>query len=185
MGWALGAGLQLAVRERARAAHAVLDVALHVQLSGGVVRLHDPVAAGGVVPALHEQGRKARPREGERAEEARAAGSHHNGTRVGRHGGVRPAEGLLVHHADALLGVGAGQLGEDGRLLRGAARELRAQGEGEHDVGLLARVDGATATLDAPELRRVDAQLLGERLFAEGELALVTSVELREVNPYA
>lgn len=81
--------------------------------------------------------------------------------------------------------MGAGQLGEDGRLLGGAAREFRAQGEGEHDVGLLARVDGATAALDAPELRRIDAQLLGERLLAEGELALVTSVELREVDPYA
>ena len=149
------------------------------------MRLHHPAAAGGVVPALHEQGRKARPRKGERAEEARAAGAHHHGARVGRRGGVRPAEGLLVHHADALLGVGAGQLGEDGRLLGGAARELRAQGEGEHDVGLLARVDGATPTLDASELRRIDAQLFGERILAEGELALVAPVELREVDPYA
>ena len=179
MGRALCARLKLAVRERAGSADAELDVALGVEDARRVMRRDDLAAASRVVAALHEQRPQAHAGKRQRAEKARAPRPDHDDAAVG-HALYRlgEQEGLLVHEPHALLGANPGELAQKGALRVLACAQPDARGEGQHNVVLLARVDGAAPALDPRELTLGHAELLCDGATQRGELAGVGAVEL-------
>ena len=179
VGRALCARLKLAVRERAGSSDAELDVALGVEDARRVVRTDDLAAAARVVAALHEQRPQARAGKRQRAEKARAPRSDHDDAAVG-HAPDRlgEQEGLLGHEPHALLGASPGELAQKGALRILACAQPDARGEGQHNVVLLARVDGAAPALDPRELTLGHAELLCDDAAQRGELAGVGAVEL-------
>ena len=145
---ALGARVELTVREGARAARAKLDVALRVELARLVEAFHGLGAPCRVVAALHEQGLEASRCQRERAEQACAAGTHHHGPALdtsrdagGEHGGAGD------DRANAARASPAGELGEQDPLGALASAQHGADGVGKVHGALLARVHGAAAKL--------------------------------------
>ena len=171
---ALGPGLELPVGERARAAHAELDVALGVELAGLVVAPHRLGAPRGVVAALHEQGLESGARERERAEEPRAPRAHDDGALRRPPDGRGEVVASLVHRPDALVAPRARPRGE-----------LGAQRERELHVAAPARVDRAAPALHEREVPLAHAEPPRERAPACCQLPLVRAVQRLEGDPYA
>ena len=163
---ALGAGLELAVREGARPANAKLDVALYVELAGLVVVAHGLGTPCGVLTALDEQGLQPGAGERERTEEPGAARAHDDGPAPNTRDGSGEGEGPLVHELDALDGAHVGARGE-----------LGAKRERELDVPLFPGVNRATAALHAQKAPLAHVQLARKRSTALRQLAFVAAVE--------
>ena len=179
VGRALCARLELAVRERAGSTDAELDVALRIQDSRRVVGIDDFAATGRVVAALHEQRPQARAGKRERAEKARAPRPDHDDAAIGHvTDRLGEQEGFLVHELHALLGVGPRELAKEGPLCLLARAQPGARGEGQQNVVLLARVDGAAPALEPRELALGHTELLYDGASQRGELAGIGAVEL-------
>ena len=181
VGRALCARLKLAIRERSGSADAELDVALGVEDARRVVGTDDLAATGRVVAALHEQRPQARAGKRERAEKAGAPRPDHDDAAVGHvTDGLGEQEGFLVHELHALLGAGPRELAKEGPLCLLARAQPGARGEGQQNVILLARVDGAAPALEPRELALGHAELLCDGAAQRGELAGVRAVELEK-----
>ena len=178
---ALGARVELAVREGARAARAKLDVAFGVELARLVEAFHGLGAPCRVVAALHEQGLEPGRGQSERAEQTRAAGAHHHGPALdasrdagGEHGGAGD------DRANAARVSPAGEFGEQGPLGTLAAAQHGADGVGKVHGALLARVHGAAAKLHPANVAGGHVQTPQDRTPNHVALRLGRPVELRE-----
>ena len=146
-------GAELAVRERAGAAQAELDVARRVELACPVESLDGGGAARGVVPLLDEQRLETGFGQGERCEEPRAAGTGHHGAVRGPRAageGIREDGGVGGDgpHAPPIPLADAGEQA----LLVGGVMQLDADGEREVHVLLPAGVDRLPVKLHAGDV---------------------------------
>ena len=130
-------------------------------------------------PRSTSSGSQARAGKRQRAEKARAPRPDHDDAAVG-HALYRlgEQEGLLVHEPHALLGASPGELAQKGAPRILACAQPNARGEGQHNVVLLACVDGAAPALDPRELTFGHTELLCDGATQRGELAGVGAVEL-------
>ena len=157
---ALGARVELAVRERAGPAAAELDVALRVELARLVEVLNGLRAPRRVVAALNEQRLEPGSGQGQGAEEARAPSTNHDGAASGGGAHARGERGRSRDDlANTAVVVPPGELREQGPLGARSTTERSADGVGEVHGALLARVDGTAPELDARDVvgRRVQS----------------------------
>ncbi len=142
-------GIELAVGEGAGTAEAELNVAFGVERSGGVEVLDCFGASRGVIPALEQDGTKARLGERERGEEARAARSDDDRAVLAHavlHGS---GEGGVVRTDRAhTLAVAIGEAREQIGLIDFGC-QVHEGAQCEMDVRLLAGVDGFAPQFDA------------------------------------
>ena len=175
---------ELAVRERSSAAQTELDVALGVEFSRAIETRHAVRAPTGVVAPLDEQRLEPRLGEGERAEEAGAASSHHHGTlRKGSTGRLEPGpgRGRGVEHRH-VRSVACGNLG-DYRAIREAATQGQTGARNKVDVFLLTRVHGHAGEFRSLDIRRMQAQDLERSPTRGGEKPLLIATGIQR-HPY-
>ena len=150
---ALCARRELAVRERAGAARAELDVALAVELARLVEAGHGLAAAGRVVTALDEQGLETGIGKRKRAEQPRAARTHDDGPCGLAAPDACRQRGRRRHDlANSSAFSAAREACEQRALGVLPAAQRDAHGAREVDVALPARVDGAAAQRHARDV---------------------------------